>query len=125
MLCFAFIGQATAGMVMSYHMVSMHSNSHASDHSNMNEMASVTHEMPMTHHGDNHMAMQDSQDHMTNDNCCDTSCFCLTSACSTLAILIDSYIQSSQNTPTQGIESTSNLALNQQLSSLYRPPIFA
>lgn len=106
-----------ANTVMSYHMVSMQA--HGSG-------MSAKHTMPMSHHGDSHAMHQDKQvETSATEQCCDTSCYCLTTACSSLAAMVDGFNQNTPVVQSASIANSSNLALSQYSSSLYRPPIFA
>ncbi len=122
LLCFTFVGQVMANTVMSYHMVAMHSDSQSGNH----DMTSASHKMPMSHHGNNHAMHQDKQaEASATEQCCDTSCYCLTTACSSLAAMVDGFNQNTPVVQSASIANRSNLAISQYSSSLYRPPIFA
>ncbi|QBG35676.1 CopL family metal-binding regulatory protein [Litorilituus sediminis] len=116
LLCFTFVGQVMANTVMSYHMVSMQAHS---------ATMSAKHTMPMSHHGDEHTMHQSEQAESSAEQCCDISCYCLTTACSSLAAMVAGFNQNTPVVQSASITNRSNLALSQYSSSLYRPPIFA
>ena len=118
--CMTFVGQAMASTIMSYHMMSMKV---------MNEQSQY---MSMMDHSDHNMvATSDSfEESETTDksmkDCCDGTCNCFTGGCSMIIALM---IDVTDNGPIVNfsfkILSFSHLALSQQPSSLYRPPILS
>ncbi|MFT6900492.1 MAG: hypothetical protein ACJAXS_000658 [Colwellia sp.] len=118
--CMAFVSQAMASTIMSYHMM------------NMKVMNEQSQDMSMMVHSDHNMvAAPDSlEESETTDksvkDCCDSTCKCFTGGCSMIIALM-------RNVTDNGlivnfsfkIFSSSHLALSQQPSSLYRPPILS
>jgi hypothetical protein len=117
LVCLTFIGQATASITMSYHMLSMEVMSDKKESHNM---------VSMMDHGDHNMMSESSQDESSaSEDCCGKSCSCFTGSCSSLATLIKTsdynpIIDSSSKIPLYLL-----LSLSQQPTSLYRPPILS
>lgn len=117
LICVAFISQALATTVMSYHMTShalmnmtgMHGNkgSHQPMQSMLSESAS-----------DSQSSMQD---------CCASKCNCFTGGCSTATAALIKYQTSHHGIldVSSKIFYYSHLAQSHQASSVYRPPIIS
>jgi len=119
LLCLTFFGQAMAATVMSYHMMNMKGMS-SQQSSNMANMANMDHS--------GHSMMNDSaEDNSSNESeeCCAKSCNCFTGSCSSIATLVRNLSIDAVIDYSERVHSTSTLAQGQQLTSLYRPPIFS
>lgn len=125
LLCLTFIGQTMASTVMSYHMMAMQgmdiqkqTQKQADDMSTMN-------------HSD-HQMMSDSTPcasmEISNESaqdCCSTSCHCVTGGCSSTVVLIKDIANNFSSDLSLKITSITSLVQSQQLTSLYRPPILS
>jgi len=116
LVCLAFVGQAMASTVMSYHMMSMSGMNNQEKSQDMVMMAHSTHDMASS-------TLENSE--MSTEDCCNESCNCFAGGCSNIA----TFIEIPGNVPiislSAKILSYSRLALSQQPASLYRPPIFS
>jgi hypothetical protein len=122
LICMTFVGQTMASTIMSYHMMSM---------TGMNGQAQFQ-DMPMMDHS-NHDMGSDASDNLyssyesetSTEDCCTKTCHCFTGGCSSFA----AFIKNVSNDPIidlpAKILSYSHLALSQQPTSLYRPPILS
>ena len=116
LVCLAFVGQAMASTVMSYHMISMMGMS----------TQEQSHNMSKIDHSSHQMANDSSCDSETSeDDCCVQTCSCFTSGCSSIATLM----KDASNNPiidlSSKIPSYLSLVQSQQPTSLYRPPILS
>ena len=115
LICVAFAGQTMASTIMSYQMMSMKGMSGQEQ----------SHNMAMMDHS-NHNMVSDSSDNSKGsmEDCCTETCNCFTGGCSSLIAFSKDIVG---NEPlvdlSPRILSSSNLALSQQPTSLYRPPI--
>jgi hypothetical protein len=100
---------------MSYHMMSM------------KVMDGQSQNMPMMDHS-NHYMIPESSDNSEGsmEDCCTETCNCFTGGCSSLAAFSKDIVGNGPlvDLPPR-ILSSSNLALSQQPTSLYRPPILS
>jgi hypothetical protein len=118
--CMAFVGQAMASTIMSYHMM------------NMKVMNEQSQDMSMMDHSDHNMVVAsgsfeqlEAADKSMKD-CCDSTCNCFTGGCSMIIALMRNVTDNGPNVNFSfKILSFSHLALSQQPSSLYRPPILS
>ncbi len=116
-MCLAFVGQAMASTMMSYHMMSM----------GCMKGQEQSQDMPMMDHS-NHAMMAESSNgnEATFDNCCANTCSCFTSGCSSFTVFMsDTENALSVDALSFKILSHSNLAQKQQPTSLFRPPILS
>ena len=116
-LCLAFVGQVMASTIMPYHMMSMNGMSGQEQPHDMSKMDHSGHSMTSDSNFDT------SEE--SSDDCCVKTCSCFTSGCSSVALLIKNLSNDSITDLSPKISSTSSLALSQELSSLYRPPILS
>jgi hypothetical protein len=116
-LCLAFVGQVVASTIMPYHMMSMKGMSGQEQAHDMSKMDHSGHLMTSDSNSDT--SEESSKD------CCAKSCSCFTGGCSSIALLIKDISNDSITDLSTKISSTSSLALSQELSSLYRPPILS
>ena len=102
---------------MSYHMMSMEIMSN-------NKMSQNI--MPMMDHS-NHKMMSESSDTdaSCSEDCCGKSCGCFTSGCSNLATIMKNSVNTPPIDSSSKIPSYLSLAVSQQPTSLYRPPILS
>ena len=114
LLCLTFVGQSLASTVMSYHMMSMKGMSTQYQSHDMSKM---------DHSG--HSMISDSTSEKSTEDCCVKTCSCFTGGCSSVAVLIKYISNDSIADLSPKIFSVSSLALSQQLTSLYRPPILS
>ena len=114
LLCLTFVGQAMASTVMSYHMMSMKGMSTQEQSHDMSKMDHSSHSMT-----------SDSTSEKSTDDCCEKTCSCFTGGCSSVAVLIKDIANYSISDLSPKVTSVSRLALSQQLTSLYRPPILS
>ena len=112
LLCLTFLGQVMASTLMPYQMMSM----------NADSTQEQPHDMAMMVHSSDQM--ESDVDNPTMD-CCENDCACFIGGCSTLALLTKIIDTELVVTVTAKIKSVASLALSQQLTSLYRPPIFS
>lgn len=117
LVCLTFVGQAMASTIMSYHMMSMEIMSNNEGSHNM---------MPMMDHS-NHNMMNESSDSDTScsEECCGKTCSCFSSGCSNLATLMKYSVNNPIIDSSLKIPSYLALAVSQQPTSLYRPPILS
>ena len=116
LVCLTFVGQAMASTVMSYHMMSMKVMSGQEKNQSMSMMDHSDHTM-MNH-------ASDDSDESTED-CCVKTCSCFTGGCSSIATLMKDINNNLIIDLSTKISSYSHLALSQQPTSLYRPPILS
>ena len=116
LICLTFVGQAVASTVMSYHMMSMKVMSGQEKTQSMSMMDHSDHTM-MNH-------TSDDSDESTED-CCVKTCSCFTGGCSSIATLMKDTNNNLIIDLSTKISSYSHLALSQQPTSLYRPPILS
>jgi hypothetical protein len=116
LICLTFVGQAVASTVMSYHMISMKVMSDQEQTQSVSMMDHSDHTM-MNH-------ASDDSDESTED-CCVKSCSCFTGGCSSIATLMKDTNNNLFIDLSTKIFSYSHLALSQQPTSLYRPPILS
>jgi len=121
LICVAFVGQAMASTIMSYHMMSMRI---------MNGQVQ-SQNMSMRDHSNHHMVSETSN-HANNaeistEDCCTKTCnSCFTGGCSNIAVFMKDAVGSEPIADLSSkILSCSSLALSQQPTSLYRPPILS
>ena len=116
LVCLTFVGQAMASTMMSYHMMGMTGMIGQEQPENMMMMDHSQHQM-MT----NDSEASDS----ASEECCNQTCNCFAGGCSTVA----AFMKNSTNSPvivlTAKIVTSTQLALRQQPTSLFRPPIFS
>ncbi|MCW8834158.1 MAG: CopL family metal-binding regulatory protein [Colwellia sp.] len=116
LVCLAFVGQAMASTVMSYHMMSMQGMSGQEPAHNMSMMDHSNHNMAN--------ASSDTANESTED-CCVKTCSCFAGGCSSVA----AFINEAEHNPAVDLSfrifSHSHFAQSQQLTSLYRPPILS
>ncbi|WP_269447175.1 CopL family metal-binding regulatory protein [Colwellia sp. PAMC 20917] len=116
LVCLAFVGQAMASTLMSYHMMSMKV---------MNDQEQ-SQDMSMMDHSKHKMANDSSSDSETSeDDCCVQACSCFTGSCSSLATLLKYAGSNPIIDLSSKIPSYLSLAQSQQSTSLYRPPILS
>lgn len=122
--CLAFVGQAMASTMMSYQMLSMISmSSHSQD---------MSQDMPMMDHSNHNMSgtssdklsMDESAENNSED-CCSTICKCFMGGCSNVATFMNNFNHNLMIVNPTKILNDSRVALSQQPSSLYRPPILS
>ena len=123
LVCMAFIGQTMASTIMPYHMMSMTGMNGPEQSQELNMMAHSNHNMVSEPSGSSD-TYENSEEAM--DDCCTKTCSsCLTGGCSSVAV----FMKGAGNFPivdlSSKILSYSNLALSQQFTSLYRPPILS
>lgn len=119
LVCLTFVGQAMASTVMSYHMMSMKVMNGQEKNQSMSMMDHSDHTM-MNHASDD----SDDSDESTED-CCVKTCSCFTGGCSSIATLMKDINNNLFIDLSSKISSYSHLALSQQPTSLYRPPILS
>ena len=112
LLCLTFIGQVMATSLMPYQMMNM----------NTVDTQAQPHDMAMMAHSSDQMASD--VDNPTMD-CCENDCACFIGGCSTLALLTNIIDTELVVTATAKIKPIASLVLSQQLTCLYRPPIFS
>jgi hypothetical protein len=115
LVCMAFVGQAMASTIMSYHMMSM------------KVMDEQSQDMPMMDHSNHNMVSDSSENtHKSMKDCCDTTCNCFVGGCTIIAVFMKNIVG---NIPIVDVSSRiffdSSLALTYQPTSLYRPPILS
>lgn len=115
LVCLAFVGQAMASTMMSYHMMGMAGMIGQEQPENM---------MMMMDHSNHQMMTDDSEaSDSASEECCSKTCNCFAGGCSTAA----AFMKNSANSPiialTTKIVTSNQLVLRQQPTSLYRPPI--
>ncbi len=119
--CLTFVGQAMASTMMSYQMLSMLS------------MSSHSQDMPMMDHSnhnmsgnssDNSFGMDESAENNFED-CCSTICKCYMGGCSNVATFMNNFNHNLMIVNPTKILNYSRVAISQQPSSLYRPPILS
>jgi hypothetical protein len=93
------------------------------------EVQSLSQNMFMMDHSNHNMASE-SDDSLTDstdatEECCNKICNCFTGGCSSIAALIKHVSNSQTLDNSAKIFFHSRLALSQQLTSLYRPPILS
>ncbi|WP_310740489.1 CopL family metal-binding regulatory protein [Colwellia sp. BRX10-4] len=116
LVCLAFVGQAMASTLMSYHMMSMKV---------MNDQEQ-SQDMSMMDHSMHKMANDSSRDSETSeDDCCVKACSCFTGSYSSLATLLKYAVSNPIIDLSSKIPSYLSLAQSQQSTSLYRPPILS
>jgi hypothetical protein len=117
LICVAFAGQTMASTIMSYQMMSMKGMSGQEQSQDMSMMDHSNHNMVVESSENSDKSMED---------CCNQTCSCFTGSCSSLAAFTKDIVG---NEPlidlSSKIFSYSNLALSQQSTSLYRPPILS
>jgi hypothetical protein len=127
LVCMAFVGQTMASTIMPYQMMSM---------TGMNglEQSQV---MKMMDHSNHFMASKnmdsdissasdtDANSEESMEDCCTKTCNCFAGGCSSVAM----FMLSASNAPSVDLSSKilsySRMALSQQPTSLYRPPILS
>ncbi|GLX81911.1 hypothetical protein [Thalassotalea eurytherma] len=62
---------------------------------------------------------------MEHEQCCQDDCFCPANTCSSFSVLMTGKLHHTNILSQRVIPLDNNLAINQSLSSLYRPPISA
>jgi hypothetical protein len=117
LICLAFVGQAVASTMMSYQMMSMMGISSQQQVKSMPEMQ----------HSGHHMATDSAaeESESSTKDCCSKTCSCFTGSCSSIAMLVKSMNTGATVDLSPKINSIVSLALSQQSSSLYRPPILS
>lgn len=120
LICVAFIGQTMASTIMPYHMMSMMEMNGQEQSQNM----------PMLDHRSHNMAPEISADSYSSkksmEDCCSKTCNCFTGSCSNVAAFMKDTVGNEAITHLSSkILSYSSLALSQQPTSLYRPPILS
>ncbi|GHE89299.1 hypothetical protein GCM10011501_18520 [Thalassotalea profundi] len=113
-----------ASTAMSYHMLSMQGMNSVviSDLEQAEAMTQMNH----ANHTTNNDEMFADSDETLSTDCCNHSCDCYTGSCSTNAVALIKDIESSAlSNNSSKIQYLLNSLLKQQLSSLYRPPIFS
>ena len=113
LICLTFVGQAVASTVMSYHMMSM----------KVMSGQEKTQSMSMMDHSMMNHASDDSEE--STEDCCVKTCSCFTGGCSSIATLMKDINNNLFIDLSSKISSYSHLALSQQPTSLYRPPILS
>ena len=121
-----------ASTVMSYHMMGMAGMIGMKGMSSQAEVQLQSQNMSMMDHSNHNMA-SDSDGSLTDsadatdatEECCNKICNCFTGGCSSIAALIKQISNSPILDNSAKILSHSSLALSQQLTSLYRPPILS
>lgn len=116
LVCVAFVGQAMATTVMSYHMISM----------KVMSGQKQSHNMSMMDHS-NHNMMSESVDKKatSSKDCCAKSCNCFAGGCSNFITIIKTPDNNPMITLSSKIPSYTQVAQSQTPSSLYRPPILS
>jgi hypothetical protein len=117
LLCLTFVGQVMASTVMSYHMMNMKGMSAQDQSHSMSKMDHSGHSMTID--------STSGTSEKSTDDCCAKTCSCFTGGCSSVAVLIKDMSNESITDLSPKISSVSSLVLNQQLKSLYRPPILS
>lgn len=110
LLCLIFVGQVMATSLMPYQMM------------NTVDTQAQAHDMAMMAHSSDQMVSD--VDNLTMD-CYENDCACFIGGCSTVALLTNIIDTELVVTATEKIKSIASLALSQQLTSLYRPPILS
>ena len=111
---FAFIGQSLASSMMTYRMMSM----------NEMSMSTQAEAQTMSYHCFEQMKSSTPTEE-TNNKCCEQQCNCFVNGCSTAIGLTASLNAEPIVLNATKIHSLLNPLTSQQLTSLYRPPIFA
>ncbi|TMM42436.1 hypothetical protein FCS21_14695 [Colwellia ponticola] len=117
----AFIGQTVASTIMPYHMMSMMEMNGQEQSQNMSMMAHHNHNMAPEVFADSYSSEKSMED------CCSKTCnSCFTGGCSNIAVFMKDAVGSEPIADLSSkILSCSSLALSQQPTSLYRPPILS
>ena len=117
LICVAFVGQAMASTVMSYHMMSM---------TGMNEQVQSQDMQKLDHNSQNIISnFSDHVETSTEDCCAKTDSSCFSGGCSNIATLMEDDINKLIVDLSPKILSYSCLVKSQQPTSLYRPPILS
>jgi len=116
LICVAFVGQAMASTVMSYHMMKMEGMNAQEQSHDMSKMDHSNHKM---------MSEPSEADSSSSEDCCVKTCSCFAGGCSSLATLVKDLSHNPIIDLSSKISSYLPLALSQQPTSLYRPPIFS
>jgi hypothetical protein len=127
-VCLSFVGQATASAVLSYQMVHMSGNHTQKQVQNMagtSHLEHASHDDHASH--DVHAMMSDISNSMSDstDNCCSKNCSCFANGCSSALSFIIDTSTNAHFTSSEKILSNNDLILNQQSTSLFKPPITA
>ncbi len=117
LICFAFVVQAMASTLMPYHMMSIQEAIGQEQSQNVSTMENCGHNMAEDPTSDTSEA--------SSDDCCQKYCNCFTGGCSSITALIKDVSNEPIESFSAKIHSISNLALSQQLTSPYRPPILS
>ncbi|MFT5755782.1 MAG: hypothetical protein ACI9LM_000494 [Alteromonadaceae bacterium] len=116
LICVAFAGQTMASTIMSYHMMSMTGMSSQEQ----------SQDMTMMDHSNHNMVSELDDSEKSTKDCCSQTCNCFTGGCSSVATFMKGIVG---NGPVVDLSSKilsySSLALSQQPTSLYRPPILS
>lgn len=135
-VCLAFIGQAMATTVMPYQMMSMmkinvqetSKSMSMMEHCKRNKVNASAGNIKVESLGTVSLATSEKNNsEASTESCCNQVCNCFTGGCASVAVLIKSAITTHYSLvdPSFKILSYSNLALSQQPTSLYRPPILS
>lgn len=117
LVCLTFVGQTMASTAMSYHMMSMKVMSGQEQSQDMSMMDHSKHKM---------MSMDSDNSDSKSEDCCDKSCNCMASGCSSISAMLQDIKQNTQPIYLSSkINFHSNLTASQQQKSLYRPPILS
>mgnify|MGYP005821997247 CR=1 FL=1 len=121
LLGFAFIGQSLASSVMAYRMMSMNEMTMSMP---SEVMSAQENNQTMSDHCAEQMKSSTKNDNTAN-KCCEQQCNCFVNGCST-AIGLTAFINAEPIVLNSiKIHSLLSPLTSQQLTSLYRPPIFA
>ncbi len=149
LVCLTFVGQAMASTILSYRMMSMAGMNAQEQVHDMSKIAHASyqmvsdssdggserpskeccvnqaHDMSKMAHASYQMASVPSDDdsETSSEECCVKACDCFASGCMTAVVLIDDESNKPIIIFSVKINSPTNLAQSQQLTSLYRPPI--
>ena len=116
LLCLSFVGQTLASTIMSYHMNSM----------NVIKGQIASQNMPMMDHSQHHMVSDDADKSApNNEECCDKSCHCMASGCSSIIAIIPTMIKHQLVDLSLKITNIIRLIPSKKPTSLYRPPILS
>ena len=116
LVCLTFVGQTMASTAMSYHMMSMKVMGGQEQSQDMSMMDHSKHKM---------MSMDSDNSDSKSEDCCDKSCNCMASGCSSITAMLQDIINVQPIDLSSKINSLSSLAASQQPKSLYRPPILS
>lgn len=121
LICVAFAGQTMASTIMSYQMMSMKGMGGQEQSQDMSMMDHSKHTMV----SDSSAYSSDNSEKSMED-CCTQTCSCFTGGCSSLAAFTKDIVGNEPlvDLPSK-ILSYSSLALSQQSTLLYRPPILS